>query len=58
MPKYIPLETLIYDGRDPPWISRTAKQLVTVRHIAQKFYIQNRKDSKLFDQVCTVHLQN
>lgn len=49
MPNYILLETLIYDGRDPPWISRTAKQLSTVRHIAQKFYIQNRKDSKLFD---------
>ena len=43
MPNYIAHETIICDGRDPPWINKDIKQLILDKNHAYKSYIRNDK---------------
>ena len=50
MSRYIPYETTICDGRDPPWRNRNIKQLILDKNHAYKSYIGNDKSLKFFNQ--------
>ena len=43
MSDYIPHETIIWDGRDPPWRNKDIKQLILKKNHAYKLYIRNNK---------------
>ena len=43
MSNYIPHETIICDGRDPPWINKDIKELIFDKNHVYKSYIRNDK---------------
>ena len=45
---FTPHETVTCDDRDSPWINSKIKYLMQEMNIAQKCYLQNNKDIKLF----------
>ena len=41
-------ETLIFNYIDLPWVHKKAKELISAKQNAYKFYIQNSKDIQIF----------
>ena len=50
MSNYIPHETIICDGRNPPWVNKDIKQLILDKNHAYKSYICNGKSLQFFNQ--------
>ena len=50
MSDYIPHETIIWDGRDPPWRNKDIKQLILKKNHAYKSYIRNDKSLQFFNR--------
>ena len=50
MSNYIPHETIICDDRDPPWINKDMKQLISDKNHAYKSYICNDKSLQFLNQ--------
>ena len=50
MSNFIPHVTIICDDRDPPWINKDIKQLISDKNHAYKSYIRNDKYLQFFNQ--------
>ena len=50
MSNYIPHETIICDDRDPPWINKDIRKLISDKNHAYKSYIRNDKSLQFFNQ--------
>ena len=53
---YVPLEIIICDDQDPPWINNRVKELINEKNDTFQCYLQSNKDHKLFNKV--EYLQN
>ena len=50
----IPHDTVVCDGRDPPWINSKIEGLIQKTTIAKKSYFQNNKDVQLFRKLLCI----
>ena len=48
---YIPHETVTFDDRDPLWINKNVKQLILEKNEMYEKYLNDNKDSRIFDKV-------
>ena len=54
---YIPHETIICDGKDPPWFNNNIKQLIQEKNNTYKTYILIDKNPQIFDRVKSLQNQ-
>ena len=47
---FIPQETIVYDDRDPSWITHKVKDLIQ-KNTANKYYLKSNKSIQLFQIV-------
>ena len=47
---FIPQETIVYDDRDPSWITYKVKDLIQ-KNTANKYYLKSNKSIQLFQIV-------
>ena len=47
---FIPHETVICDGRHPPWINTRIKNLINIKKILYKKYLRSGKNTKVFEE--------
>ena len=54
---FIPLETIICDDRDPPWINKEIKKLMLEKNLAFKSYYYSNKSMFLFEKFKALQYQ-
>ena len=47
---FIRQETVIYDGRDPPWIKTQIKSLINKKAVLYKQYLRSGENTKIFEK--------
>ena len=47
---FIPHETVICDGKHPPWINTRIKNLINIKKILYKKYLRSGKNTKVFEE--------